>query len=164
MSITAVVDALNRTKATPETLLEVMATSIYQVSGDKTQSQMLSDLRPVLGQQNIQDFVSELEKDATLAHEIALVWLSLASDDKDRQEAVMSAIQHADRNAVLIETTALAVVAMYGMYLAKTGGIEKAEETIERKPDGSFEAKRVVTYGSFSKPLKALLGAISGTS
>jgi hypothetical protein len=76
----------------------------------------------------------------------------------------MSSIQHADRNAVLIETTALAVVAMYGLYLAKTSGIEKIEVTIERRPDGSFEAKKVVTYGSFSEPLKALVEAISGTS
>jgi hypothetical protein len=53
MSITSVVDALNQTRATPETLLEIMATSIYQASGDKTQSQMLSDLKPVLRQEQI---------------------------------------------------------------------------------------------------------------
>ena len=160
MSITATVDALNLVRATPETLLEVMTTSVYEVSGDKTRSQMLSDLEHAVGQENVQKLISELEKDSRLVHETALAWISVASNNASQSDAIKSAIQNSDRNAVLIETAAIAVVALYALYLAKTGGIKEIKETIERKPDGSFREKRDVLYSSFSAPLKALFDAI----
>lgn len=160
MSVTAVVDALNFVRATPETLLEVMTTSVYEASGDKTRSQMLNDLEHAVGQENVQKLISELEKDSALVHETALAWISVASNDASQSDSVTNSIQNADRNAVLIETTTIAVVALYALYLAKTGGIKQIKETIEHKPDGSFHVKRDVSYSSFSVPLKALFDAI----
>jgi hypothetical protein len=160
-----VVDVLNDHQATPETLLEAMTTSVYEYSGDKTRAEMLDDLQGSIGsKKRIQELLASVEANPELVHEAALAWISTASEDPKGHDVLVEAVENSDRNAVLLEGAALAVIALYALYLIKTGGKSSTTEMVERKPNGSYIKTKKVVYQSFSTPLRALFDALGGTS
>jgi hypothetical protein len=130
------IELLNAKRATPETLLEVMVTSIGELSGDLTEAQMRNAILTAgVSEAEFSRLRLELEHAPMLVGEAALAWISSMSHDPDVAEAIESAINDADRNAVLFETTALTIVALYGMYLLATrGATEKAHPVVPGSP------------------------------
>jgi hypothetical protein len=157
----SVIDILNDRQVTQETLLEAMTTSVYECSGDKTRSEMLRDLEGAVGSKKaVDEMLASLEGNSELVHEAALAWLSAASGDSGKSNLVAEAIQNSDRNAVLLETTAVAVISLYALYLIATGGKANTAHTIEVKPDGTYVETEKVVYERFSETLKAFFDAI----
>jgi hypothetical protein len=149
------IELLNAKRATPETLLEVMVTSIGELSGDLTEAQMRNAILTAgVSEAEFSRLRLELEHAPMLVGEAALAWISSMSHDPDVAEAIESAINDADRNAVLFETTALTIVALYGMYLLATRGATESEKKIERRKDGTYVETEKVVYDTFSNSLK----------
>jgi hypothetical protein len=114
-------------QATPETLLEAMTTSVYELSGDKTRKEMLNDVEQLVGsKKKLQELLAVLEGNSELVHATALAWISVASEDSNSRDIVNGAVENADRNAVLLESTAVAVIALYALYL-----INRREESYD---------------------------------
>ncbi len=151
----SVVQLLNVKQATPETLLEAMVTSVSQLSGDLSEAQMRSNVLDAgVSEDDFAHIRAEFERNPTLSGETALAWIAALSHDPEASDVLEAAINDADRNAVLLETTAVAVVAMYAMYLLATGGAKTTVRKIERKKDGSYVESEKIVYDSFSSSLK----------
>lgn len=153
-----IVAELNQRHATAETVLEVMITSIAEVSGDKTEAEMLDEMR-----QRAQDddafarLQSQFEKDPDLVREAALIWLAAAAQDLEQQFALQGAVADADRSAPLLEVASLTLIALYGMYLRATRGIKKRTRKIELHPDGRYVETEELEYRAFPDGLKAAM-------
>ena len=171
-----IVDTLNAQKATPETVLEIMHTSVMELSNDKTEAEMLDEMRSRAGSEaRFVELREQFEKNPALVREAALAWLAVASDDPKQHDVVMNAVKDADRSAPLIEVAAITIIALYAMYLIATGGIKESTRKIEQKADGTHVQTEKVVYHSFSEPVKGavalfkaaaggMIGKISGKS
>jgi hypothetical protein len=139
----------------PETILEAMVTSVAELSGDPTEAQMRETiLREGMEESEFANIKSRFKADPSLAGEVALAWLAVKSIEPKGEKIVHGAVRDADRNAVLLETGAVTLVALYAMYLLATHGIKKSIKKIEHKKDGTYVVSEEVIYDSFSTSLK----------
>lgn len=159
-----ITDELNAKGATPETILQIMKNSVFEVSGDPSPDEMLATLRLAVGDpRDVDKALSVLRSAPDLIHEIALLWIDEASEDEGTREAIEGAVADADREMPLLEVGALTLIALYAIYkLAPRNPIRTKRKALKMLPDGRFEQVEVETeYDSFSEPVKGLLGIFS---
>lgn len=159
-----IADALNAKEATPETILQIMKNSVFEVSGDPSPDEMLATLRSAANEStNVDKALSKLRANPELINEIALLWIEEASEDEGSREAIEGAVADADREMPLLEIGALTLIALYVIYkLAPRNPVRTKRRALRMRPDGSFEQVDVETeYDSFSEPVKGLLGIFS---
>jgi hypothetical protein len=154
----SIVDMLNAQRATAETVLEIMHTSVSELSHDKTDVEMLAEMcNQASDEARFVELCARFKGDPVLVREAALAWLAVASDDPEKRDVVMNAAKDADRSAPLIEVGAIMIVALYAMYLIATGGIKESTRKIEQKADGTHVVTEMVVYHSFSEPVKSVV-------
>jgi hypothetical protein len=90
--------------------------------------------------------LSELEKSSEQLEEIALLCLSEAWESPDERDAIRIALKTADEKLPIVETTVIAICAMYGMYLSATGGKQSVHRRVRRREDGTYEEEETVKY------------------
>jgi hypothetical protein len=161
MNITA---ELNAKGATPETLLQILKTSVYEVSGDLSPDDMVATLKSATGDPAaIDKALSVLRADPELIREIALLWIADASEDEETREVLEGAVADADREMPMLEIGALTLVALYAIYRMTPNKPRKAKRKVIRQlPNDSFEQIEVETeFDDFSEPVRGLLGIFS---
>ena len=153
----SIVDRLNQKHATPETVLEVMKASVFEVSGDKTAEEMLDELRAAAGDASaIEAALGELRTNSGLIRQVALTWLSVGAEAEDAKYAIHGAVEDADRQMPLLETSALALIALYAIYAISR--IPKRQEVrIKHSADGSWSEERITEFETFDAPVRGLI-------
>ena len=102
--------------------------------------------------------IQKLKDDELAQTNIALAALSWAWSDPAQAERIRELFEQAEtRKVAPIAPIVLAVVCMYGMYLAATGGIAERTEIVQRDPNGQVVTKTVVKYHSFPETIAAVL-------
>jgi hypothetical protein len=159
-----IAEQLNAKGATPETILQIMNSSVYEVSGDLTPGEMLGELKSAAGDASAVDkALNDLRTTPELVSEIALLWIADAYETEETQEAVKGAIDDADREMPMLEIGALTLIALYAIYRMTPNKIQKVNrKALRRLPDGSFvQIDEEIGFDDFSQPLKGLLGIFS---
>ncbi|MBV8135579.1 MAG: hypothetical protein JO121_08070 [Deltaproteobacteria bacterium] len=98
----------------------------------------------------------ELEQDPQTLENACLATLSAGWQEDET--IIRNAFAEAKTKLPVIEVAILAVVAMYGMYLAVTGGVKK--KIVQRKPDGSYT--ETTEYYASQGPLGAIVNLVKG--
>jgi len=150
---------LRDSKATRETVLEVMKGTVAELSG-AAESEMRASLISAIGNDQFRIFEEQFRKDPVALGDAAQLYLSNVWSDPVSRPVVRANIEAADENLALVETAILALVAMYAMYLLATKGV--LEETVRetKKADGSAVAERTTTKVGFAEPVRALIGLL----
>lgn len=156
-----IVELLNAKRATPETVLEVMNTTIAELSDDKQEDEMLAEMRQAVGAAEVEKLQQLFRAEPQVVREAALAWLAVADADPRNAPLLASAVKDADRSGVLTEAALVAVVAMYAMYLIATNGVKSKTVKIEQKSDGSYNRSEQTVYASFSESLRAAFNVFS---
>lgn len=159
-----IAEQLNAKGATPETLLEVLKTSVFEVSGERTSNEMRTELESASGApERVAQALQDLRNDPDLVREIALLWISSAADgDDDRRTAVEGAVADADRQMPLIEIGAITLVALYAIYMIAPPKPTKIKRKLTRRADGSFAWEETVENEGFTPAVRGLLGIFGG--
>ena len=89
--------------------------------------------------------------------------LSDAWADPIERPNVERAVNGAKTKMQVIEVGALAIVAIYGMYLTTTGGKRDTEVVLRRAADGSFDLVKRTSYYGPSGPLFAITALFGKT-
>jgi hypothetical protein len=97
-----------------------------------------------------------LERDPAALEEVVLFVLSQAWEELGQAELIAGAASDAKAKLPVVETTILATVAMYGMYLLATGGIKQTKTTTVRGKNGRYSTSIATDYVGFAEPVKAL--------
>jgi hypothetical protein len=154
-----IAEELNAKGATPETILQILKNSVFEISGDLTPEEMRSELRNAVQQPHEVDrALRELETQPELVKEIALLWIAAAADDPNRRGPIEGAIAGADREMPMLEIGAITLVALYAIYMIGPNKPLRTEKTLTYRPDGGFEEREVTSFASFDGPIRALLG------
>ena len=161
-----IAEQLNSKGATPETILQILKTSMFEASGDLSPAEMKAALRRAAGNsEEVDQAVRDLETKPELIGEIALLWISQASNDPATQGAVEGAIAGADRQMPLMETGAIALVALYAIYMVGYMlGPNKPltmKKKIKQKSDGSYEEEEETAFLAPDAAIKKLLEIFS---
>ncbi len=156
-----VVSRLNAIKATPETILQILKSSVFEASGDMSPAEMRSALEGASkNQEVIVQALRELESKPDLVRDIALMWIMHSSNQEESRHIVEGAISGADRDMPLLEVGTIALVALYAIYMLGPEKPKTIKKTIKLMPDGTFELQEETTYDTFSTPIKGLLGLL----
>jgi hypothetical protein len=135
---TAFVDFLNETKPDADTVQHALRLFVSERSNDEPPDGLRRTLHAASSDPTLlQETLTELQRNDRMVEAAALAILCDAWEESDNAEQICAAFDNAKRKLPVIETAIVALVAMYGMYLAVTRG--KKKRTIRRKPDGSFE-------------------------
>jgi hypothetical protein len=154
-------DFLNSQQADSDTLQQALRYYLAERTDDLAPEEMRDELTAAVGEADPLDFaISRLEADSETVDAAALAVLSAAWDDPAERERVRSAVENARVKLPVIEVGILAIAAMYGLWLLKTGGVKETEEATRRAPDGSFEQTRRTTFYSPEGPLRAVIGIL----
>jgi hypothetical protein len=125
---------------------------------------MRAELDTAVGDPAVVDAVlSTLAQDPLLLENAGLLVLSGAWSDEREREQVTLVLEDAKGKLPVLEIGLLALVAMYGMYLWRTGGVRRSEKTVERKADGSLVEHDIVEYTGPSAPLQAIVSLFKNT-
>ena len=98
----------------------------------------------------------QLEQHPRALENACLATLSMGWDDDET--LIRNAFAEAKTKLPVIELAIVAVVAMYGMYLAVTGGVKK--KVVQRTPDGSL--KETIEYHAPQGPLGTVVNLFKG--
>ncbi|TCL88897.1 hypothetical protein C8J38_12017 [Rhizobium sp. PP-WC-2G-219] len=159
-----VADELNAKKATPETILQILDSSVFEVSGDLSPDEMMANLRAAVDDpESIDEALGALRARPELVNEIALLWLSEASQTPDMKNLVSDVIKDADRQLPMMEIGALTLVALYALYILGPSKSTKEKVLIKQRPDGTFETiERTTENADFSQPVRGFISLFSG--
>jgi hypothetical protein len=111
---------------------------------------------------HIGDAEELLATDVGLMEAAALEILQTRSEDPSTRPAVTGAFGSANAKLPVVEAALIAIVAVYGMWLAATKGRRSQYTSIGRTADGSWEQEQEIEWYGPSGPLVAitrLLGA-----
>lgn len=76
----SIADDLNKKGATPETILQVLDTTVFEASGDLSPDEMMSNLKAVVDDKaDVDEALETLRKHPELLNEIALLWIAHAA-------------------------------------------------------------------------------------
>lgn len=157
-----VAEKLNEKGATPETILQILKSSVFEASGDRSPNDMMTALKKAAGKpEDVDRALKELQSDPDLVRDVALLWISQASSDPATQVAVEGAIEGADREMPMLEIGAITLVALYAIYMLSPPKPRKITYKLKQKADGSFEEEVKGEYDGFEAPVKALIGIFS---
>lgn len=155
-----IAEQLNAKGATPETILEIMKTSVFEISGDESADEMKSELRNAAGNpEDVDRALDELASKPDLVRDIALLWIAQAASDPDTADVIEGAIAAADRKAPILEIGAITLVALYAIYRFSPDKPRKVRK-ITYNCDGTFE-ELDADFDGFEAPLKGLLRIFS---
>jgi hypothetical protein len=141
---------LESQKVDSETLQQATRYYLAERTGDLSESEMQSQLVQAGGdKKTIDAALGQLKGNSLMIDNACLAFLS----NETERSKIKDAAAEAKTKLPVIEIGILAMVAMYGMYLAVTGGIIR--HTVERKPDGTF--KESTEYHPPTGPLGALV-------
>ncbi|EJJ31639.1 hypothetical protein [Rhizobium sp. CF142] len=76
----SIADDLNKKGATPETILQVLDTTVFEASGDLSPDDIMSNLRAAVDDEaDVDEALETLRKHPELVNEIALLWIAHAA-------------------------------------------------------------------------------------
>ena len=133
---------------------------VAQASGDKTFEEMYEEL----GATNAaltDEMLDVLESDPAALERAALAAIAAAWTDDATRDAVRNAMLDARAKLPVIEVGALAIAAMYAVYLMVTKGRKKRTLTVTRHADGSFTVEETEEWFGPGDPLRAVAQALS---
>lgn len=107
---------------------------------------------------NLQSALGQLEGDSSLLEAADLAVLEAAWEDSELIAAVEGAIRDAKAKLPVIEVSVIALVAMYGLYLAATGGRKSVVRSVVRRADGTYEEIEQTEWYGPTAPLSAMAG------
>jgi hypothetical protein len=160
----SIADDLNKKGATPETILQVLDSTVFEASGDLSPDEMMSNLKAAVDDEaDVDEALETLRKHPELVNEIALRWIAHAAQQPETEQLVSEAIADADRQMPMLEIGAITLVALYAMYTFGPNKPTNVKWTLRQRKDGTFEEiKSEAGYADFSEPVKAFLGLFSG--
>ncbi|EJC77953.1 hypothetical protein Rleg10DRAFT_6680 [Rhizobium leguminosarum bv. trifolii WSM2012] len=160
----SIADDLNKKGATPETILQVLDSTVFEASGDLSPDEMMSNLKAAVDDEaDVDEALETLRKHPELVNEIALRWIAHAAQQPETEQMVSEAIGDADRQMPMLEIGAITLVALYAIYTFGPNKPTNEKWTIRQRKDGTFEEiKSEAGYADFSEPVKAFLGLFSG--
>ncbi|MDI3561745.1 hypothetical protein [Bradyrhizobium sp. Arg816] len=154
-----IADQLNAKGATPETILQILKTSVFEASDDRSPDEMKAVLkRAASDPEKVDQALKELEAKPELVRDIAMMWISFAASDPEYKDAVEGAIDGADREMPMLEIGAITLIALYAIYMMGPDKPIKEKTTTKWNKDGSFQETTEAEYSRFDAPVKALLG------
>jgi hypothetical protein len=153
----SLIEDLNRRGATPETLLAVMTSAVFELSGDLDPAEMREKLEASIGEAAVDRALASLRSNPKLVGEVALGWLATTHADPESRRVVEAALSGADKSLVLIETAAATLVTLYAIYAIARIPKRKIR-MIERDGNGAYRETEDIEYDSFSAPVRGLLG------
>lgn len=158
-----IADHLNAKEATGETLLQILQTTVAELSGDLPLDAMEAELKDAVEDEAEIDEARRILRDQPdLIRDIALLWIAASSQDTARREAVEGAIADADSEMPMLEVGALTLIALYAIYMFSPPKPTQLTWTIKQRPDGSFEkVEQKVSYAEFKEPIRGFLGLFS---
>lgn len=159
-----IADELNKKGATPETILQVLDTTVFEASGDLSPDEMMSNLKAAADDTAaIDEALETLRLHPELVNEIALLWIAHAAQQPETEQLVSEAISDADRQMPMLEIGAITLVALYAIYTFGPNKPTNVKWTIRQRKDGTFEEiKSESGFADFSQPVRAFLGLFSG--
>jgi hypothetical protein len=157
-----IADQLNSKGATPETILQILKNSVFEVSGDLSPDEMRAALKRAAGDPaKVDEALRVLVSKPDLVRDVALLWISQASIDPTQQAAIEGAIKGADREMPILEIGAITLVALYAIYMLSPPKPKEITWILRQKPDGSYEEEVTGKYDGFDAPVKALTSIFS---
>ena len=140
-------------------LLEALRTYLAEQLDYLPEEDMLSEMSDKTDTIEIKQLLWQLERDKASLVGAASIILGSVWNDPDQRELVEEAINNANQKLPIIRTGIIATVAMYGMFLIATGGVQEHSMTTIR-PDGSIEAEHTV-YQPPTAPLQTVVALFS---
>jgi hypothetical protein len=127
---------------------------ISELTGDLLPVEMKDQMVSVAtDREALERAILGLEESAQECADACLDFLAWAWDDAANREAIRQAFAGTAVKLPAIEVGLVALTAMYGMYLAATGGRRKETYTVRQKPDGTFEKTVVIEYAGVAEAL-----------
>ncbi len=130
----SLVDTLIELGADRDTVQQGLRLFLAEQTGDLTPKEMLAEVEGRVGPAEMQEFLRQLQSDPDALNQATLIALNGAWSDPAARPALRNALAHAKNQLPVIEIGIVAVVAMYGMYLATTKG--ETEFVSETQQDG----------------------------
>jgi hypothetical protein len=138
---------------------------VSEVTGDLPEARLRRELVAAVGDEAAVDAaLRELATDPAALEAIGLAVLGWGWEDRSTADAVERSVRAAKEKLPVIETGFLAMVAMYAMYLAVTGGVKKREKVVTRLADGSFEERETTELYGAAGPLGTVARLLPGAS
>jgi hypothetical protein len=153
-----IVDILNAKRATPETILQIMDTTVFEASGELSPDEMLTRMKSTAGNDMVDDALRRLQANPEAITEIALLWISDLAETENKHPLLEGAITSADTQMPLLEVGALTLVALYAIYTWGPDKATKQRRRLKQKDDGTREWEEDTDYADFSEPLRGFLG------
>jgi len=151
------IDVITAPGADSDTIQQALRYYLARRLDDMTPDEMLAELQQVVGgPRQVDAMVQQLSADPLLLENAGLLVLSGAWEDSQERPVVEEVIDDAKGKMPVIEVAILAIVALYGLYLWRTGGVARSEKTAERKADGTVIEREIVEYASVDSPLTAI--------
>jgi len=131
-------------------------------SGDLSPRQMkLEVVEAGVDEARLDEALESLEVDPAAIEQGCLAFLEAAWEEPGQEERIRAAVGEAKSKLPVIEIGILAMVAMYGMYLLATGGVQRSEETRKTSADGSSSERKVVEFVGPSGPLSKVVDLLA---
>lgn len=153
-----IAESLNAKGATPETILQILSTTVFEISGDLSEAEMEAELNRQLGEISVAEAKDIVALNPDVVDEVAGLWVGALAVERNREDLLSGAIEDADTRLPMLEIGALTLIALYSLYLA--GPTKPTQHTItyRQNADGSYEKVVDVKWADFSAPLRGLLG------
>jgi hypothetical protein len=155
------VDLLKQNGGDPDTVQQTVRLAMGVLTDDLPPEIMKTKLEEAVANPKLLDEQLQLLTSSPEAlDETCLAVLSdLWESDAD---TVRTALSEAKADLPVIELTLLAVIAVYGMWLRRTGGVRRSQRVVRRLPNGTIEEETAVEFYDASAPLKAITSALNG--
>ncbi|UGT55056.1 hypothetical protein [Nocardia asteroides] len=147
---------LNTLRIDTDSVLQAMRYYVAERSADVLPEEMIEEIVSASDPGRVENALSLLTRESRLLEQAALEVLAAAWTDPEHRAMASRALHDARGKLPVIEVAIIAITAMYGMYLVKTSGVRKAESTVIRKPDGSYEIREIVEYADPSNALATI--------
>jgi hypothetical protein len=153
------VDLLKQNGGDPDTVQQTVRLAMGVLTDDLPPEIMKTKLEgavanPKLLDEQLQLLTSSPEAlDETCLAVLSDLWESDA-------DTVRTALAEAKADLPVVELALLAVIALYGMWLHKTGGVHISRNVVKRLPNGTIEEETAVEFYDASAPLKAITSAL----
>lgn len=152
--------ALDAAGTDSASLPHMMRYYVSALSDDLPEAEMRERLELAgIDQEDLRRVVDRLEHDAALLESASLFVLQEGFDAGGHsRELAHGAIGAAGAKLPVVEAGLVAIVAVYGMWLAVTKGRRSQTHVIRRGPDGSLEEIETTDWYGPSGPLQAIAG------
>jgi hypothetical protein len=153
---------LNELDPDRDTVHQALRLYISEHSGDLTPEEMLEEMTSAAADPAaVKNELASLEADGAKLEDAALAFFDRTWRDQPDTPELAAVFASAKAKLPVVETTVIAIAAMYAMYLLITKGVTKIEIRTIRRPDGSFEEVRSEERSPFA-PIVSAFGDITG--